>query len=171
MAKLRGLAWDHRRCWGPLEASVARLQAATPGRDRLGPAQPAMTSAKAPLEAVLAAYDLVVFDHPFVGEIAEGGLMVPFDEHLTDEAKAFFERDSVGKSWQSYQREGRPMGAADRRRLPGRVLSAGPAVRPTGRCLEPSTMCWSWDARHAQGRQMARPAAGPDRRHVPDPDA
>ena len=27
---LRGLAWDHRRCWGPLDASVAPYQAAHP---------------------------------------------------------------------------------------------------------------------------------------------
>ena len=31
MAKLRGLAWDHRRCWGPLDASVAPYCAAHPG--------------------------------------------------------------------------------------------------------------------------------------------
>ena len=32
MAKLRGLAWDHMRCWGPLDASVAPYRA-DPGLD------------------------------------------------------------------------------------------------------------------------------------------
>ena len=33
--------------------------------------------------------------------------MVPFDGHLTGEQRQLFERDSVGKSWQSYASEGR----------------------------------------------------------------
>ena len=107
MTKLRGLAWDHRRCWGPLEASVGRAGRPATPRSRSPGTGAASCFGEAPLEAVLGAYDLVVFDHPFVGEIAEGGLMVPFDEHLSVEEKAFFERDSVGKSWQSYQRQGR----------------------------------------------------------------
>ncbi len=107
MTKLRGLAWDHRRCWGPLEASGPGWQASHPSVEISWDRRSLHAFGEAPLEAVLGAYDLVVYDHPFVGEIAEGGLMVPFDEHLSVEEKAFFERDSVGKSWQSYQRQGR----------------------------------------------------------------
>ena len=31
MTRLRGLAWDHRRCWGPLDASVGPYCANNPG--------------------------------------------------------------------------------------------------------------------------------------------
>ena len=55
---------------------------------------------------MLAAYDLVVFDHPFIGDIARGRLMVPFDDYLSGDQRSFFEADSVGSSWQSYARDG-----------------------------------------------------------------
>ncbi len=107
MTKLRGLAWDHRRCWGPLEASAPAWQASHPSVEISWDRRSLHAFGEAPLEAVLSNYDLVIYDHPFVGEIAEGALMVPFDDHLSAEEKAFFECDSVGKSWQSYQRDGR----------------------------------------------------------------
>jgi multiple sugar transport system substrate-binding protein len=107
MTKLRGLAWDHRRCWGPLEASAPAWQASHPSVEITWDRRSLHAFGEAPLEAVLGSYDLVIYDHPFVGEIAERALMAPFDDHLSPAEKAFFERDSVGKSWQSYQREGR----------------------------------------------------------------
>ncbi len=59
------------------------------------------------IEDVLRRYDLVIFDHPFVGEIAAGGLMVPFDAYLSAAERQRFEADSVGGSWGSYQADGR----------------------------------------------------------------
>jgi multiple sugar transport system substrate-binding protein len=107
MTKLRGLAWDHRRCWGPLEASASVWRASHPSVQITWDRRSLHAFGEAPLEAVLGNYDLVIYDHPFVGEIAEGALMVPFDDHLSAEERTFFEQDSVGKSWQSYQRNGR----------------------------------------------------------------
>ena len=107
---------------------------------------------EAPLDAVLGNYDLVIFDHPFIGDIAEGALMVPFDDHLSAEEKAFFERDSVGKSWQSYQRDGRqwalPIDAACQ------VASYRPDLLARYRrgAGEPSTRCWRSAARLRAGR-------------------
>ena len=106
MTKLRGLAWDHRRCWGPLEASSPAWQASHPSVEITWDRRSLHAFGEAPLDAVLGNYDLLIYDHPFVGEIAEGALMVPFDDHLSAEEKALFEQDSVGKSWQSYQRDG-----------------------------------------------------------------
>ena len=105
--KLRGLAWDHRRCWGPLEASVPDWQASYPSIEITWDRRSLHAFGEAPLEALLADYDIVIYDHPFVGEIAERALMVPFDDYLSAEERACFEQDSVGKSWQSYQCDGR----------------------------------------------------------------
>jgi len=106
MVKLRGLAWDHRRCWGPLDASVAPYCAAHPGLEIEWDRRSLYEFGEGALDPVLAAYDLVVFDHPFIGDIARGRLMVPFDDHLSADQHAFFERDSVGASWRSYTRDG-----------------------------------------------------------------
>jgi multiple sugar transport system substrate-binding protein len=96
MAKLRGLAWDHRRCWGPLDASVALYRAAHPGLEIEWDRRSLYEFGEGAIDTVLAQYDLLVFDHPFVGEIARGRLMVPFDDHLDAAQRAAFERDSVG---------------------------------------------------------------------------
>ncbi|MEO5760606.1 MAG: extracellular solute-binding protein, partial [Mesorhizobium sp.] len=106
MTKLRGLAWDHRRCWGPLDASVGSYCAAHPGLEIAWDRRSLYEFGEGAIDEVLGTYDLVVFDHPFIGEIASDRLMVPFDQHLTAEQRRFFEQDSVGKSWQSYAREG-----------------------------------------------------------------
>ncbi len=106
MVKLRGLAWDHRRCWGPLDASVEPYCAAHPGTEIEWDRRSLYEFGEGALDPVLAAYDLVVFDHPFIGDIARGRLMVPFDDYLSSDQRSFFEADSVGSSWQSYARDG-----------------------------------------------------------------
>jgi multiple sugar transport system substrate-binding protein len=104
--RLQGLAWDHRRCWGPLDASVAPYQTAHPGLAITWDRRSLYEFGEGRLENVLRDYDLVVFDHPFVGDIARDGLMIPFDPYLSDDQRRRFEADSVGGSWRSYQAEG-----------------------------------------------------------------
>lgn len=104
---LRGLAWDHRRCWGPLDASVPPYRAAHPELDIVWDRQSLYEFGEGRIERAVAAYDLVIFDHPFIGDVAQAGLMVPFDGSLSDEARRRFEADSVGASWRSYQALGR----------------------------------------------------------------
>jgi len=106
MVKLRGLAWDHRRCWGPLDASVEPYCAVHPGLKIEWDRRSLYEFGEGALDPVLAAYDLVVFDHPFIGDIARGRLMVPFDQYLSDEQRSFFAQDSVGSSWRSYAKDG-----------------------------------------------------------------
>jgi len=105
MTRLRGLAWDHRRCWGPLDASVAPYRAA--GLEIEWDRRSLYEFGEGALGPVLSAYDLVVFDHPFIGDIAQDELMVPFDAYLSAEQIRFFEQDSVGPSWRSYEKNGR----------------------------------------------------------------
>jgi multiple sugar transport system substrate-binding protein len=47
-------------------------------------------------------YDLIIFDHPFIGQIAEEGLLIPLDKFLTDDFLQDQEKNSVGKSYNSY---------------------------------------------------------------------
>ncbi|MBZ9984571.1 MULTISPECIES: extracellular solute-binding protein [unclassified Mesorhizobium] len=107
MTKLRGLAWDHRRCWGPLDASIESYCAAHPGLEIQWDRRSLYEFGEGALGPVLGTYDLVVFDHPFIGDIAQDELMVPFDAYLSAEQMHFFERDSVGASWRSYQKNSR----------------------------------------------------------------
>ena len=104
---LRGLAWDHQRCWGPLEASAATFGARYAGREIVWDRRSLHDFGEGRLDDALRDYDLVVFDHPFIGDIARDKLLIPFDNHLSDAELRRFAADSVGDSWRSYQAEGR----------------------------------------------------------------
>jgi multiple sugar transport system substrate-binding protein len=104
---LRGLAWDHKRCWGPLEASARALAERHGGLRIVWDRRSLYEFGEGPLNGALRDYDLVVFDHPFIGDIARDKLLIPFDEHLSAAERRRFEADSVGDSWISYQAEGR----------------------------------------------------------------
>lgn len=104
MAEIKGIAWDHRRCWGPLDASVAEWEAATGDRvtwDR----RSLYSFGEGDLGDYAARYDLVIFDHPFVGDAAVRGWLLDLLPLLGPIA-AEFEADAVGQSWQSYHYAG-----------------------------------------------------------------
>ena len=61
-------------------------------------------------------YDLVIIDHPYMGQVAQEQCFLPLDEHFTPVQLHELERDSVGASYRSYYFEGHqwalPMDAA-----------------------------------------------------------
>lgn len=103
---LRGLAWDHRRCWGPLGASIATYRSVHPDVSVQWDRRSLYDFGEGRIEDVVRNYDLVIYDHPFVGDIARQRLMLPLDSFLCESKKRQFETDSVGKSWQSYEADG-----------------------------------------------------------------
>ncbi len=104
---LRGLAWDHRRCWGPLEASIPIYRAREPAIDIVWDRRSLFEFGEGSLGAAARAYDLVIFDHPFVGDAAREGWFVALDVYLSDDDMRRFAADSVGASWRSYWADGR----------------------------------------------------------------
>lgn len=145
---LRGLAWDHRRCWGPLDASVAPYQAAHAGVSIAWDRRSLYEFGEGRIEDVLRDYDLVIFDHPFIGDIARDRLMVPFDSHLLASERARFEADSVGGSWRSYQAEGRQWA------LPIDAAAQVASCRPDLLARYADAMPRSHDAVVALGRRL-----------------
>ncbi|WP_421723129.1 extracellular solute-binding protein [Bauldia sp.] len=108
---LKGLAWDHRRCWGPLDAGVGDYLANHPEIDSITWDRRSLYEfGEGRLDLAVQDYDLVIYDHPFVGEIARDGLMLPFDPYLSAADARAYEADSVGASWRSYQAEGKQWG-------------------------------------------------------------
>lgn len=102
---LRGIAWDHRRCWGPLDASIPVYQAAT-GVDVVWDRRSLLSFGLGDLAGLCAQYDLVIYDHPFAGEARVRGLLADLVPWLTDEERAMFAADTVGPSWESYAEGG-----------------------------------------------------------------
>ncbi|MCC6197745.1 MAG: extracellular solute-binding protein [Burkholderiales bacterium] len=98
---LRGLNWAHRRAQGPMDAAARAI------RTHLGVAIEWDAQDLAGFEHGLDSriadrFDLVVFDHPFCGDIAAQGLMRPLDDVLGNLHDDAF----VGASLDSYRYAG-----------------------------------------------------------------
>lgn len=98
---ITGIAWDHRRCWGPLDASIAPYRALT-GEDVRWDRRSLYSFGEGDLGDYAARYDLVIYDHPFVGDIQRNGWLLDLSPFLSDRERAHFAADEVGRSWRSY---------------------------------------------------------------------
>ena len=103
-ARYRGLTWDHPRGRNALEAAAALTAAAPGSRQALieWDAHPLEGFESAPIAELADRYDLIVLDHPHLGEALASGSFVPleeiFDAALLDSVAA----DAIGPSFTSY---------------------------------------------------------------------
>lgn len=102
---ITGIAWDHRRCWGPLDASVAPYGSLT-GEEVRWDRRSLYSFGEGDLGSYADRYDLVIYDHPFVGDISRNGWMLDLSPYLSADQRAHFDRDEVGASWRSYAYNG-----------------------------------------------------------------
>jgi multiple sugar transport system substrate-binding protein len=51
-------------------------------------------------------YDLVIYDHPFVGDVAAKGWLLDLSRFLSEADRTAFAADEVGASWQAYAYDG-----------------------------------------------------------------
>ena len=104
MTPVRGLTWDHPRGLASLRAAAA-LHA-----DRLEiewEAQPLEGFESTPIAELARDYDLIVLDHPHLGEAVAGGSLVPVDELLGADQLELIERGTIGRAAESYRYAGR----------------------------------------------------------------
>jgi multiple sugar transport system substrate-binding protein len=92
---LRGTTWDHPRAYGPLLA-LAPDHAAHDLADVQWDVRSLAAFADQPLEDLVDHYDLLVFDHPFIGHAAARGLLLDLTPWLEQPVPA------VGQSTASY---------------------------------------------------------------------
>ena len=103
--ELRGITWDHERGRDPLVAAAARFEADTGIRVRWD-VRPLQGFADAPIPELAQKYDLLVYDHPHIGEIVPTGVLVPLDEIVDSSFIEDQARNSVGPSHRSYEWDG-----------------------------------------------------------------
>lgn len=112
--QLKGLTWDHPRATAPLQAARAAFARLRPDIEIIWDVQPLSGFESRPITEAARDYDLVVFDHPHVGEVAELGLFQPVDAALR--AATLSDEHFVGPSLASYryrdQTWGLPLDAA-----------------------------------------------------------
>ena len=184
---LRGITWDHPRGYQPLAASVEPYAAAYGVRivwDR----RSLKDFGDAAIDALAEAYDLLIIDHPHVGQAAETGCLLPLDEWIAPDMLARLAVQSAGPSHASYTYAGhqwalaidaavqtsayRPdllveplpaawddvLALARRMKETGRF--AGIPLTPTDSICSFLTLCASLGSPPGQGGQLVDPAIG-----------
>lgn len=102
---MKGMTWDHPRGYDPLAAASrawAKLHGETIEWDR----RSLQDFETYPVEELARHYDMIVIDHPHVGQIADAGCLVALDEACDAEALAEIAAGSVGGSYESYHWNG-----------------------------------------------------------------
>lgn len=99
---LRGMTWSHTRGYLPLVATAQRFSELNPGVEIRWEKRSLKAFEEVPVHQLAAEYDLLVIDHPFIGEAAARRVFLPLDEHLPAAFIADQAAHSAGASHASY---------------------------------------------------------------------
>ena len=98
---LRGMTWNHPRGIDPLVA-CSRLWRERTGVDISWDARSLQDFESYPVKSLAKTYDLIVIDHPHVGQITHEACLAPLDIEPRAAELASLEKNSVGASFNSY---------------------------------------------------------------------
>jgi multiple sugar transport system substrate-binding protein len=104
--KLKGMTWRHPRGYDPMVATSALW------REKTGVAidweQRSLQDFESfPVETLARAYDLIVIDHPHVGQITAESCLAPLDIPGRENEREALLAGSIGRSYESYTWDGR----------------------------------------------------------------
>lgn len=150
---LRGLTWDHPRGYTALEAAE-QLQRDAGQALLQWDRQPLEGFESRPIGELARDYDLLVMDHPHVGEAVADDCLVPLEDLFLAERIAAWGAQSVGRAMQSYHWAGRHWA------LPLDVATQVMASRPD-LLGEPPPPDWDSVIRLSERRKVALALAGP----------
>jgi len=102
MIELTGITWNHTRGYLPMIATAQRFCELNPEVSIGWQKRSLQEFADAPLSELASRFDLLVIDHPSIGEAVEGDLLLPLDRHLAAGFLAGQAANSVGGSYASY---------------------------------------------------------------------
>jgi multiple sugar transport system substrate-binding protein len=102
MSMLRGMTWSHPRGYDPL-AACAKLWRTQSGLEVIWERRSLQDFESFPVEDLARRYDLIVIDHPHVGQVAREGCLLPLERPALQVLAA----QSVGPSFESYRWDGR----------------------------------------------------------------
>lgn len=103
---LRGMTWSHPRGYDPMVACAAAFEAST-GIAVHWEKRSLQDFESYPVEELARRYDLIVIDHPHVGQITEEACLLPLDVLGREPEREAMSRASVGLSYPSYDWQGR----------------------------------------------------------------
>lgn len=106
MTTLKGMTWSHPRGYDPMVACSSLWQQKT-GVAIHWDKRSLQDFESFPVEELARAYDLIVIDHPHVGQITAERCLAPLDVAGREAERAALASGSVGQSYPSYAWQGR----------------------------------------------------------------
>jgi multiple sugar transport system substrate-binding protein len=104
---LRGITWNHSRALPPLVAASQRFEELHPGIKILWEKRSLDEFGHADLATLSRSYDLLIIDHPMLGDVHRGEILTDLQPRLSSEALADLESDALGPCLESYRYEHR----------------------------------------------------------------
>ena len=106
---LKGMTWNHPRGYDPMVACSVLWKEKT-GATITWEKRSLQDFESFPVEELARAYDLIVIDHPHVGQITAENCLAPLDIPGREAERQALAEGSVGQSYPSYRWEGRQWG-------------------------------------------------------------
>lgn len=103
---LKGMTWSHPRGYDPMVRCSTLFRERT-GIEVVWDKRSLQDFESFPVEELARAYDLIVIDHPHVGQITAEGCLLPLDVEGREAERAALEKATVGPSYRSYLWQGR----------------------------------------------------------------
>ncbi len=103
---LRGITWNHMRGYGPMVATAQRWHELRPDVEIVWERRTLQAFADESIASLAQRFDLLVVDHPSMGEAATHGLFLPLEQHLPADFLRDQAANSTGASHASYQIDG-----------------------------------------------------------------
>ena len=105
MITLRGMTWDHPRGYDPLLACAQAWQESS-GVQIVWDRRSLQDFESYPVEELARKYDLIVIDHPHLGQVTRETCLLPLDSPGRARDLAILAAQSVGPSFESYRYDG-----------------------------------------------------------------
>ena len=129
---LKGMTWSHPRGYDPMVAT-SKLWKEKTGVEIAWDQRSLQDFETFPVEQLAREYDLIVIDHPHVGQITDEGCLAPLDILGRETQRAEMARHSVGQSYPSYTWQGHqwafPIDAATQVQAYRADIVEGPATK------------------------------------------
>lgn len=106
MTVLKGMTWSHPRGYDPMVATAAEWRRQT-GVEIIWDKRSLQDFESFPVEELARQYDLIVIDHPHVGQVTAEECLLPLDVTGREAERAALSQGSVGRSFPSYNWQGR----------------------------------------------------------------
>ncbi len=100
--RLRGITWNHSRAFPPLVAASQRFEEIHPGIEMVWDKRSLDEFGHSDLAALAGAYDLLIIDHPMMGEVHLSGTLADLRPLLAASALEQIKTDALGCCLASY---------------------------------------------------------------------